>query len=56
MPTLRENYLKRSENLSFEEIDLRIFLSTIFPGPGMDLPAARDIPTGTVLIVKGSRE
>ena len=42
MPTFRENYRERSEKSQIFEIDLRIFLSTIFPGPGMDLPAARE--------------
>ena len=43
MFTLRENYRERSKKSQIFEIDLRIFLSTIFPGPGMDLPAARDL-------------
>ena len=45
-PTLRENYRGRSEKSQIFEIDLRIFLSTIFPEPGMDLPAARELVVG----------
>ena len=43
MCKLWENYRERSKKSQIFEIDLRIFLFTIFPGPGMDLPAARDL-------------
>ena len=43
MCKLWENYRERPKKSQIFEIDLRIFLFTIFPGPGMDLPAARDM-------------
>ena len=41
--SVRENS-KNTVNASLDRaIELRIFLSSIFPQPGMDLPAARDL-------------